>query len=384
MADANADADADADALQEYSETTLLGAFIRTFQENPVDERDKLTSDEKFKIFICLIESFKATFGEEQLYYKPNPEVFFFRTARKDVDDLHDRKPLFMNLTPKGNLFVDVKVDSVKVFRVIDRITFINLTWLSLLVGFSIKSGKQEYKDVNPRGIFDIFSYDIYNRVATYYGVQGFVLFDTVDTYRFNTETSRKIIAPENIPHIDTSVKKDLFNKVAIPFIPQPKLPNGGALYPEFILSTENKEKYLTLTNIINIKDFYKDSVNVYSNGDPTFNFMPAMTGEPFILEDGSTINPKLSARQSLVDSLLLGIDYPFSFPYLYVNPEENSQKFAKFFDSLIRYVRINIPEFKLYGFAGGKNIKLKARRRTIRKRTIKKRTIKKRTIRKL
>ena len=151
-----------------------------------------------------------------------------------------------------------------------------------------------------------------------------------------------------------------------------------------FLWQNECVDDYLLKLKKKRIKDFYKDSVNVYSNGDPTFNFMPAMTGEPFILEDGSTINPKLSARQSLVDSLLLGIDYPFSFPYLYVNPEENSQKFAKFFDSLIRYVRINIPEFKLYGFAGGKNIKLKARRRTIRKRTIKKRTIKKRTIRKL
>ena len=364
MADAPDDVPVD-----QISEQELLKGIFKIFQNNPLDKRAALTKQEKIVIFSCLIDSFIESIdpGEsDHLFYSPRPEVIFFRTANSHVDDLDDKKPLFMNLTPKANLFVDVSVDSVKTFKPKKEIRFLNLTLLSLLIGFSIKSGRKEYGEEDPRGIFDIFSYDIYPDIARIYGVDGFILFDSIDAYQFRVEDPKKIVRDENRATNDASVVRDLVQNIAIPLIPiASKLEYGGALYPEFILAAPNKKECLEQTSITGLADFYNNPDNTAYNGDPAFNFQNTMGRQHFIDPDTKDPNPYIVARQKLINELFPDFNYPYAFPYLYPDPVSNKRIFYKFFDLLVGCVHEKAPSFKM-AWMGKHGGNIKTRRKKI------------------
>ena len=260
------------------------------------------------------------------------------------VEDINERvtqselrkEIIHMNSSPKGNFFIrnpSLRNNCIAFLEAKRDIRLCNLSLLSLLFGISIKNGKSNQKE-DLRGLFSQFSYSNIISVCRHFGINGIIVFDTVDLWAFGEDDEYSF--PGNKFVADQECMIDVNNRIAVPIIDINKTESGellttpiGVLYPEIVVISSQGEQLSELLEvkfIFTINNFYKKkhrrTLNLIESLHFNFDFVP-----PFLVPppEGSeyAISHEYINRNRIIRAVF-GEQF-YAFPYL-LTPATNIQ----------------------------------------------------------
>jgi len=278
-----------------------------------------------------------------------------------------------MNSSPKGNFFIrnpKLKNNCVVILEAKRDLRLCNLSILSLLFGISIKNGKSKEKD-NLRGLFSQFSYSNIKSACRKLGLDGIIIFDTVDLWEFyNSEEYPFPGGPEDKLRADLECLEDAKQRIAVPLFTKEEssLNCIGVLYPEIVLISKehgNLTELLKVKYVRSIDSFYKEEKYRHKNFIKPLHFRYPHT-QQFLIPplEGShhkyRINPEYNERITLINEVFE--EQFYTFPYLY-DQKTNILRLRQFIDryTVVLSVIVHSHDGSHAGGNSEKTIKIKA-----------------------